>query len=170
MWVKVRVGESPRSAPDLPLREPANRPQSPVGKATRTCYATPSGGACCTALQAYQATMCLVRKGGFEFGRRGPSLRIASEIKTGTFVRTPSHAFAPSWFQNWFQPRRSRELGCGSAGDAGCRFVGGVGRPLAAVVQPPVSGTPSAEANLGGASQGRKNDLGSCGRCRCTSS
>jgi hypothetical protein len=53
-----------------------------------------------------------MRKGGFEFGRRRPLPGIDFEIKRSTFVRMPSHGFAPSWFQNWFQPSCISEPSC----------------------------------------------------------
>src|SRR5438128_109188 len=47
-------------------------------------------------------------------GRRRAS-RLRSK-RTRLFARC--RMLSRSWFQNWFQPRHSRELGCGSARDA----------------------------------------------------
>jgi hypothetical protein len=55
-----------------------------------------------------------VRKGGLDFRRRMPSPAFAFETSLSTFVRLRPHGFAPSWFQNWFQPHRSRPAAWGT--------------------------------------------------------
>jgi hypothetical protein len=51
----------------------------------------------------------VVRKGGFEFWRCMLLPGVAFEIKRSTFVRRLSHAFAPSWCQNWCQAMGARD-------------------------------------------------------------
>src|SRR5438067_9744284 len=57
-----------------------------------------------------------MRKGGFEFCRRMTSPEIDFEIKAITVIRPLSHAFAPSWCQNWCQAATADPTPSGTPG------------------------------------------------------